>query len=194
MKLLKIVIFLTSQMWAFSSYAQIQEATAINKTNIVKLGFSSQFLFAPEGGVASGISGIGAGIEHTFGRGSFNINAHYLGGTNDFDQRGTLYPNQKLRFFSIEPDFRIYTKKNARGMFLGFGLGYSSWKSISIANEQSTKIGQLNVMAKLGYQGNLNEHLTIHFYTGLGVVAGGTDNYNRSFFSIPVVAQLGYRF
>ena len=99
-----------------------------------------------------------------------------------------------MHFLAIEPDFRLYTKRNARGIYLGLGFGYSSWKAISILNTPTITVGQLNVMAKLGFQTNLNEKLVLHFNTGLGVLVGGSDNFQRNFLSIPIMAQLGYRF
>ncbi len=186
--------------FAYSSQAQEVTSTPQNnstpKTNIVKLGFSSHVLFSPESSdlIINGLAGVGAGIEHSFGHGSFSINAHYMTGTNDFDTEGTIYYDRKVHFLAIEPDFRLYTHRNAKGLYLGLGLGYSSWKAISIANAPTITVGQLNVTAKLGFQTNLNEKLSLHFNTGLGVLVGGSDNFQRSFLSIPITAQLGYRF
>jgi hypothetical protein len=199
MKITNLLSVLALLFFAYSSQAQEVSNTSnttTSKTNIVKLGFSSHLLFNPEaadGGI-NGIAGIGAGIEHCFGHGSFSINAHYMTAANDFDSDGTILYDRKVHFLAIEPDFRIYTKRNARGLYLGLGFGYSSWKAIPIVSSPTITVGQLNVTAKLGFQTNLSEKLSLHFNTGLGVLAGGSDTYHRSFLTIPIATQLGYRF
>ncbi len=201
MKITSLLVVFAMLFFAYSSQAQevanpSQNNSTTPKTNIIKLGFSSQVLFSPESADlnVNGLAGIGGGIEHSFGHGSFSINAHYLTGTNDFDSEGTIYYDRKVHLLAIEPDFRLYTNRNARGLYLGLGFGYSSWKAISTLSNPTITIGQLNVMAKLGFQTNLNEKLSLHFNTGFGVILGGSDNYKRSFLSIPITAQLGYRF
>jgi hypothetical protein len=154
------------------------------KTNIVKIGASTMALFTESDDIR-GYGGLGISLEHGLGKhGSFSVNIDH----NRNRQKLSTQVTATTLVISIEPDFRFYFLKGMKGIYLGIGMSYHQFKA-KIDKETIISYGLLGTGIKLGFQTHINDRISLHVHTGLGIIAD-----DDAVTKIPLGIQAGYRF
>jgi Protein of unknown function (DUF3575) len=167
-------------------FAQNTGAEQKTKTNIAKIGLSSMSFY--DGDRIAGLGGFSIGIEHALGKhGSFSVNIDYNRGSQKLGNLSNINTTTTI-ITSVEPDFRFYFQKEMKGIYLGIGLGYHQFTNKFDKTTVLTR-GYLGTGIKLGFQTHLNDKISLHLYTGAGVIVD-----EALPLKIPLGIQVGYRF